>query len=225
MEELQGALAGVLGGLDQVAETDDRDQRGGLDQHLPVVADARQGVAQHLRQEYPAEHSPAPHAVGLRGFDLAGRDRLEGAAEGFREVGAIDERQGDAAGGERVDVDLADAEGVGDAVEEDLQAEEQQQHDDQVGDAADQRCIAAGQGAQRAVGGELGAGAEEADEHGAEQGAQRQFQGHQGAGEYLRAEAVEEHFTLHCLLLSVEVKSGRTPFRACRRGRSRSSGH
>ncbi len=42
---------------------------------------------------------------------------------------------------------------------------------------------------------------------------------------YLWTEAVEEHFTLHCLLLSVEVKSGRTPFRARRRGRNRSSGH
>jgi hypothetical protein len=37
-------------------QSDHRYQRGGLEQHQPVVAEARQGMAHHLRQQDAQEH-------------------------------------------------------------------------------------------------------------------------------------------------------------------------
>jgi hypothetical protein len=66
-------------------------------------------------------------------------------------------------------------------VEQGLAAEEQQQHEDQVGHAADQRRVGAADVLRQARAGELRPGAEQAEHDAQKDGAKGKRDGHQGA--------------------------------------------
>ena len=99
--------------MHHVVQPDDRDERGRLEHHQPVVGEARNRVADHLRQQDVADHLPAAEPAGMAGLDLASRDGEDGAAEGFGKVGAEDEAERQRSGDEGVDVDVAPALRIG----------------------------------------------------------------------------------------------------------------
>src|SRR3546814_4520759 len=72
--------------------------------------------------------------------DLA-RYRQECASKRFSEISAVDKTQGKHPGRKGVDIDDVRAQRVGDVIEAYLHAEENQKHQDKIGDAADKRRI------------------------------------------------------------------------------------
>ncbi|MNG18291.1 hypothetical protein D3C84_1023430 [compost metagenome] len=102
-----------------------------------------------MRKHHDPETLTALEAVGRGSFDLAPRDGEDRAAERFGEVGAVDEAQGDDPGTERVDFDVFPFHVVSERSQPGLQAVEDQQHQHQIGHAANQRGVALGGQAQQ----------------------------------------------------------------------------
>ncbi|CAM2150681.1 hypothetical protein PT2222_240066 [Paraburkholderia tropica] len=195
-EQVEGAAARVLGGLHDIGETDDRHQRRRFHEHLPVVADARQREAHHLRKQDAGEHARAAHAVGVARFELAARHGEKRAAKGLGEIRAVNEAEREHARHERIDVDLRHAERVGGLVHADLDAVEQQQHQHEIGHRTDQRGVGRRASRERPVERELGRRAREAEQHGHAQRQQREFDRLDRAGEQHRTKAVKHHARL-----------------------------
>src|SRR5690554_1734774 len=106
-------------------------------------------MAHHLRELNAPEYQPGRHAVRFAGLDLAALHRHESTAESFAHIGPEDKADGDDTGGEGIEVDIpvqteAIINRVGDDIEQYLAAKEQQQHKDQVGNAANHGGIQCG---------------------------------------------------------------------------------
>ncbi|KKX61069.1 hypothetical protein UF34_22610, partial [Vibrio parahaemolyticus] len=81
-ERPAGRIGRLLGLEHHVLQADHGNQRGGLDQHQPVVGEAGDRQADHLRHLDAEEHLAVAHAVGVAGLALPLGNRHEGAAEG-----------------------------------------------------------------------------------------------------------------------------------------------
>src|SRR6185437_2650575 len=101
--------------------------------------------------------------------------------------GAEYEAQGEHAGGKAVDLDIV----PGELRQRHRTAEIEQQDDDELGDAADDRRIGIGAELERPPARQLGAGAEEADHRAEAEADRRNQQRHLGAGDELPAVALE----------------------------------
>ena len=122
----------------ELDEAGDRDQRQFLQRELPDVAEAGDRVAQHLRRDDAAEHQHGVHADGVRGLELAARERRVGAAEDLGLVGRRDDADGERADreGRHADEAARAAEELADAAQGRAAAEIEQVDDEKVGDAA-----------------------------------------------------------------------------------------
>ncbi|MNG09423.1 hypothetical protein D3C84_928420 [compost metagenome] len=85
-----GALARVLSHLDQVGQTNDRDQRGSLENDHPVVANTRQSKTHHLREQHEAETLGTGQAVSSGRLHLATGHSEDRPTESLGEVRPVD---------------------------------------------------------------------------------------------------------------------------------------
>src|SRR5262249_9772671 len=120
----------------------------------------------------------------------AARDREDGAAEDLGRVGAEDDAEREDAGGKAVDLDVM----PGKARERDRAAEIEQQDDDELGDAADNRRVGVGEEAQGTPASQLRARSHEADKRAENEADRRDQEGHLGAGDELPAIALEVEY-------------------------------
>ena len=155
-----------------------------LQRHLPQVAEAGQGEAQHLRRDDAAEHQPAVHADADRSLELAFGDGEIGGAEHFRLIGAGDDADRERAGQEGRHADeavIADDERR--RRQQGRRAEIDEIDDQQLGQAAKHGRIGLAGRPREPVAGEPRPGDQRAD-HGADQEpAGGDEQRHAGAGE------------------------------------------
>ncbi len=88
----------------QIVDADQAHQRGVLQQHQPLVTEAGQGMAPHLRHHQTEEYGRFRQPQRLAGLPLALRNRFQRAAQRLRGVSGIQQRQGDRPAEERADV-------------------------------------------------------------------------------------------------------------------------
>ena len=118
-------------------QADQAHQCRGLDEHQPVIGEAGQRIAHHLGQGDADEGLHGAHAECPGGFHLALGDGKNRTPEGFGHVGTVDETNGHHASNKGVQIHaLVAAHGFEQAVEADSAAVEDQQHHQQLGDAA-----------------------------------------------------------------------------------------
>ncbi len=79
----------------QIVDADQAHQRGVLQQHQPLVTEAGQGMAPHLRHHQTEEYGRFRQPQRLAGLPLALRNRFQRAAQRLRGVSGIQQRQGD----------------------------------------------------------------------------------------------------------------------------------
>ena len=139
---------GLFGQPYHILKAQDRHQRRCFHQPQPVVVDARDREAQHLRQHHPAEHRPRPHPVGLRGFSLPAIDGQKGAAKGLGVIGAENKADRQHAGDKGIEAHRPEPHQTQQQVHQHLAAEKQQQHNHQLRDTAYQRGVGGGKQAQ-----------------------------------------------------------------------------
>ena len=139
---------GLFGQPDHILEAQDRHQRRRFHQPQPVVVDARDREAQHLRQHHPAEHRPGSHPVGLRGFGLPAIDSQKGAAKSLGVIGAENKTNRQHAGDKSIEAYRPQPHQTQQQVNQHLAAEKQQQHNYQLRDPAYQRGVGGGKQAQ-----------------------------------------------------------------------------
>jgi hypothetical protein len=115
------------------------------------------------------------------------------AAEGLREVRPVDETEHHHAREERVDVDLIPAQHVGEVVQPDLDAVEEQQHQHEVRHTANERGVERAGAVGDAVFGELGRCADQPEHEREHERQHGELDGLPGAGEDQRAVALKKH--------------------------------
>jgi hypothetical protein len=154
---------GDVGHAHQLGQLHHRHQGGRLDQHLPDVAEPRDGEAPDLGQHDPPEGQRPAHPRRVRRLDLAAIERLESAAEHLGRERAVDHAKGQRAGGERVDVDhhLAAGREAEQALQQDRDAVVDQEDQHELGHAAHDRRVGAHDAAGERVAGQLAPGAEQ----------------------------------------------------------------
>ena len=139
----------------------------------------------------PEGQGPA-HAVCPRRLDLALGDGLDGAPEDLGGVGAEGKAQRDHAGGVGAEFDeLVVPEPAGGGGEQRRGAEVDDQHHQELGQAAHYRGVGGRGGARHPVLGELGHGAGEPQHDAAAQRPEGQLQGHPRTQQQLIAEPLE----------------------------------
>ncbi len=138
-----GSVGRALGLEHHVLQANQRYQCRGLGQHQPIVGEAGQGEADHLRQQHSPKDLHACHPIGRTGFGLPSGDGHESTAERFRKIGTEDEAHRADPCDERVDIDVARmTEQRRDTIDQVLAAVEDQQDQYQVRYAADDRGVA-----------------------------------------------------------------------------------
>ncbi|MNZ84047.1 hypothetical protein D3C78_1027920 [compost metagenome] len=132
---------GLLCQPNHILQTEDRHQRRGFHQPKPVVVDAGNGEAQHLRQQHPAKHLARPHAVGHCRLELTALHGEKRPAKGFGVVSAKHKTNRQHPRDKGVEAQRPQSHQAKQAVDQHFAAKEQQQHDHQLGNAAHQRGV------------------------------------------------------------------------------------
>src|SRR6516164_7437046 len=85
----------VVGGIEQIKQPDDEDERSPLEGTDEVVDEGRNHHRQCLRQNNQASAAPIPETERIGGLVLSPRDRLQTTADDFGKIRSGEQNKGD----------------------------------------------------------------------------------------------------------------------------------